>query len=39
MSDKTSLGDRENITRYYLPRRIYTILRIDGPSSSKGGFV
>lgn len=34
-SDKTSIGDRmkssyENITRVYLPRRTYTILRLDG---------
>lgn len=35
MSQKDSLGDRmkdhyENRTRYFLPRRTYTILRIDG---------
>jgi tRNA(His) guanylyltransferase len=35
---KDSLGDRmkdiENRTRYYLPRRTYTILRLDGRSFS-----
>lgn len=35
MADKTSLGDRiknqyERRTRYYLPRRTYTIIRLDG---------
>ena len=35
MTDKTSLGDRmkgqyENRTRTYLPRRTYTIIRLDG---------
>lgn len=34
VTDTTSLGDRmkryENVTRYYLPRRTYTIIRVDG---------
>lgn len=34
MSDTTSLGDRmkayENVTRYVLPQRTYTIIRVDG---------